>query len=260
MEIVIIEDEILTAEDLEDVITKVTPQAKIMAILHSVKEAIHYFQNNPMPQLIFSDIQLGDGLCFDIFSKINITSPIIFCTAFDEYAIKAFNYNSIHYVLKPFNPQIIKEAIDKYHTLKQTLANQSNMIQKLIEDLGLDKKGIQKSESLLVYYQNKVIPVKLSDIALFYIKNDLTYLYTFNQKTFIVNKTLDELLQLDNFRFYRANRQFIINRDIVKEVSHHQARKVSLGLNIPFSESITISKEKITDFFEWLSGGDRNGQ
>lgn len=256
MNIVIIEDELLPAEDLKDIILSVDASANVHAILQSVKEANIYFKNNPLPDLIFSDIQLGDGLSFEIFAEFKMNVPIIFCTAFDEYAIKAFNANGIHYILKPFNLQKIKDAFEKYNALKANFSNDSHAFASVMEVI---KGGIpqpaKKGQAVLVYYQNKIIPIKLQDIALFYIKNEATILYTFDQDFYVVNKTLDELQQLDQDVFYRANRQFIVNRHAIKEATHYTSRKASIELNIPFEETITISKEKISQFTEWLVNG-----
>lgn len=256
MTIVLIEDEQLTAEDLAEVILEAEPTAEIVAALSSVEEAVRYFRSRPAPDLIFSDIQLGDGLSFDIFQAVDIRIPVIFCTAFDEYAIKAFNANGIHYVLKPFDLQKIRAAFDKYRQLQNSFSGWSRAFEDTIRTLSLKNKATSRPNSVLVYYQDKVIPVRLEDIALFYIKNDATHLYTFDSKTYVVNKTLDELQQLDEQLFYRANRQFIINRNAVREASNYLSRKVSVALTVPFPESITISKEKITAFFEWLRGGE----
>ncbi len=255
MNVVIIEDEILTAEDLKDVILQIEPKASVVAVLHSVKEAVNYFKSQPMPHLIFSDIQLGDGLSFDVFSQVEISAPIIFCTAFDEYAIDAFNVNGIHYLLKPFNAQKIREALDKYQTLQSSFSYQSKTLETVYEAIKLsaNQSAERRATSVLVYFQNRVIPIKLEEVALFFIKNESTHLYTFDQKTFPVSKTLDELQQLDSNLFYRANRQIIVNRNAVKEAAHHQSRRVTVELNIPFNEIVTISKEKIGHFFDWLT-------
>lgn len=255
MTIVLIEDEQLTAEDLAEVILEAEPGAEIVAALSSVEEAIRYFSSRPAPDLIFSDIQLGDGLSFDIFQAVELRVPVIFCTAFDEYAIKAFNANGIHYVLKPFNLQKIRAAFDKYRQLRHSFSGWSRSFEETLRMLSGQNPPQSRPNSVLVYYQDKVIPIRLEDIALFYIKNEATHLYTFDNKTYVINKTLDELQQLDEVLFYRANRQFILNRNAVREASNYLSRKVSVSLNVPFPESITISKEKITAFFDWLRGG-----
>ncbi len=259
MKVVIIEDEMLTAESLADIIVLVNPQAQVQVILQSVADAIQYFKNNAFPDLIFSDIQLGDGLCFDIFSTVDIQVPIIFCTAFDEYAIKAFNANGIHYVLKPFDAEKIREAFDKYEGLRSTFSNWSESLENIIDTMGQDKKkSIKKSSSVLVYFKDSIIPIKLEDIALFYKAHEATNLYTFDGKTYVVNQSLNDLQQLDTQQFFRANRQIIINRNAVKEASSYLSRKISISLNIPFKESVIVSKEKIPTFLKWLRGEEED--
>lgn len=253
MNIIIIEDERLTAEDLKDIITEHHTDCQVIKILSSVKEAISYFSSNPAPDLIFSDIQLGDGLSFDIYNAVDITTPIIFCTAYDEYALSAFKANGIHYILKPFDENTIHEAIEKFKRITKSSNNlDSNALSKFLE--ALQHKNHESSGSILVYQQDKVIPIRLKDIALFYIKNEVTHLYTFEQKQFYINKSLDEVQHTCGDEFYRANRQFILNRNAVKEVSQTLSRKVSVHLNFSFDEDILVSKEKMTDFLGWLKG------
>src|SRR5699024_12622933 len=125
MDIVIIEDEPLTAEDLADTISKVDDRSQVVACLESIKESVDYFNNNDSPDLIFSDIQLSDGLCFELFSQLDITIPVIFCTAYNEYAIQAFKANGIDYIVKPFTAEMVSEALGRYHNLKHTLSGQT---------------------------------------------------------------------------------------------------------------------------------------
>ncbi|HLU17216.1 MAG TPA: LytTR family DNA-binding domain-containing protein [Edaphocola sp.] len=255
MNIIIVEDERITAEDLKDIIAEVAPECKVQKTLHSVKEAIDYFRNSPAPDLIFSDIQLGDGLSFEIYEELGMGTPVIFCTAYDEYALSAFKANGIHYILKPFNSNTIAEAIEKFKRLTATsdamgdFRSLSKMLAAALQPQPAVSKG-----SILVYQQDKVIPIKIKDIALFYIKNDLTHLVTFEQKTYYINKSLDEVQQLCGADFYRANRQFILNRDAVKEVTQTLSRRVSVHLKFPFAEEVLVSKEKMSDFLTWLKG------
>lgn len=252
MNILIIEDEQLTAEDLNDLILEAEPTAKISAILSSVSEAIQYFEHGGTADLIFSDIQLGDGLSFEIFSKINLKTPIIFCTAYDEYAMNAFQTNGIHYILKPFDLQAIKQSLQKYKALQQTFSPLSPGISELLRSF--QHQDTIRPSSLLVHERDAIIPVKMEHIALFYIKNEVTHLYTFTGKVYTISKKLDEIMQLTGNDFFRANRQFIVNRTAVKEASQYLSRKLSLSLTIPFSESITVSKEKLPQLLEWLAG------
>jgi len=252
MKIVIIEDEQHTAEDLAETIKKAESGAQIGAILRSVKEAVAYFQNNERPDLIFCDIQLGDGLSFEIFNRIPISSPVIFCTAYDEYALKAFKANGIDYLLKPFTKKTIQESLKKFTSLKDSFIRNAPSSYKTILEL-LEGRRSQKQGSVLVYHKENIIPVKVDDIALFYIEHEVTRLTTFNQKHYFVNKTLEELTKGTGDDFYRANRQFLINRKAINNVSQYFARKLSVNLIIPFKGKIIISKEKSKDFLNWLS-------
>lgn len=253
MKVVIIEDEQLTAADLQDILQRIRPDIEVVAILPSVKESILYFQNKPMPDLIFSDIQLGDGLSFDIFTDVNISTPIIFCTAYNEYALHAFKTNGIHYILKPFDETAIRGAIEKYELLKSSLGY-SPQLTKDLQAL-FEKEPNPGIASVLVYHQDRIIPVKTGDIALFFIRNSTTHLHTFSGETYIINKTLDEIQQSVGNQFYRVNRQFIVNRNAVANISQRLSRKAAVVLKNPISEPILISKEKITPFLNWLEEG-----
>jgi DNA-binding LytR/AlgR family response regulator len=252
MKIVIIEDEQLTADDLAETILKVSPGVQIVARLSSVKDAVLWFRKNEQPDLIFSDIQLGDGLCFEIFRKESITTPVIFCTAFDEYALTAFKANGIDYILKPFDEQTIANALARYRELERKFQGNNQQIEKILQLF--ENRKSQKKGSVLVYHKDKILPVKIEDIALFYIEHEITYLITLGQKNYTISKSLEELEEITGTSFYRANRQYLINRKAVKEASQYFARKLSITLAIPFNETITVSKVKVPDFLNWLSG------
>jgi two-component system response regulator LytT len=251
MQIVIIEDEKLTATDLAETILRVAPKAQIVAILPSVSSAIEWFQQNEHPDLIFSDIQLGDGLSFEIFKTISTNTPVIFCTAFDEYALRAFEANGIDYILKPFDQLNIEMSLQKYHKLKNKFSGNTANIEQLIQWMAQQTRPSQGS--VLVYKQDKILPVRFDDIALFYIENEITHLVTFDQKKYTINKTIENIEEIASNDFFRVNRQFLVHRRAIKEASHYFARKLSLTLCIPFQETITVSKNKVADFLNWLS-------
>jgi two-component system, LytTR family, response regulator LytT len=255
MKIVIIEDEILTAEDLADTIVKAEPASRITAILHSVKEAISYFNENEEPDLVFSDIQLGDGLSFEIFKTVPVAAPVIFCTAFDEYALNAFKANGIDYILKPFTKKTISEALRKYRELKHKFSRKISAYESMTELL--ERRNTRQDTSVLVYFKEKILPVSTSDIALFYIeKKDMTHFVTFDQKIHITNKPLEELERLAGPGFYRVNRRVLINRKAIRDASQFFHRKLLINLSIPFvpKEHITVSKLRVQGFLNWLSG------
>lgn len=250
MQIVIIEDELLTAQDLASTLKKVEPDVEIVAVLDSVQEAVAFFSEPSRRfDLIFSDIQLGDGLSFEIFQQLQVQAPIIFCTAYDEYALKAFKVHSIHYMLKPFNVQSVGEALAKFHSLRSSLAQSAVSYENLLQIL----KPRPGPRSVLVYYQDKIMPVKLEAVALFYIEHETTFLTTFENMTYPISKTLDELDQMSGPDFYRANRQVLVNRRAIKDTVQYFGRKLALNLVIPFEEKITVSKTKVSEFLEWLS-------
>lgn len=254
MRIAIIEDEMLTADDLADTISKVNPSIEITAILHSVDQAVAYFRKSKNIDLIFSDIQLGDGLSFDIFNRINIPTPVIFCTAYDEYALKAFKANGIDYVLKPFTTKTIEEAIGKYKMLQQDFSRTIETYSSIAELIR--KERISRESFVLIYFKDKIIPIKTEEIALFYMANEMIHLLTFDQKTYIVSKSLEELEIVAGTDFFRANRKMLINRKAIKDASPSSHRKLLVNLTIPFNskEPVTISKLKVTQFLHWLSG------
>jgi two-component system response regulator LytT len=252
MRIVIIEDEKLTASDLAETILTVVPDSRIIAILESVKSAIDWFHENDRPDLVFSDIQLGDGLCFEIFKTISNHAPVIFCTAYDEYALKAFDANGIAYILKPFDRISIEEAFQKYFALKDSFTGTITNLDKIIEFIETKRK--QSKASVLVCRQDKIIPVRFNDIAFFYIDHEITRLITFDHKTFTISKTMEEIEEIASEDFFRVNRQFLIHHRAVREASRYFGRKLSLHLLVPFPETITVSKSKVPAFLDWLAG------
>lgn len=252
MKIVIIEDERITASDLAATIIELEPTATIVATLYSVKTAIEYFRKNEFPDLIFSDVQLGDGLSFEIFEAVKVGAPLIFCTAYDEYALNAFKANGIDYVLKPFTSDSIAESLAKYRTLENKFASKNNDLQYKTIIESLLQKAQPKPSAILVHHKDKITPIRVDDIALFYIENEITYLVTFDKKSFSINKKLDELEQQCGSDFFRVSRQCLLSRDAVIDASHFFSRKLSVNICVPLDEKITVSKEKSPQFLAWL--------
>lgn len=244
MNMVIIEDEPLMAQDLAGCIRAADPSARVIAILSSVREAIAFFRAHPPPDLIFSDIQLGDGLSFSIFAANEKTIPVIFCTAYDEYALEAFKAAGIDYILKPFAPKDIAAALTKFRTFRGEPPSYTSIAQSF---------GNRKQQSVLVFYKEKIVPVDIADIALFYLQNEVTRLFTFDKQQFIVGRPLDQLERTIAGRFYRVNRQFLVSRRAIRDVSHYFGRKLLLNLVIPFDEKVTVGRLKTGDFLDWLA-------
>jgi two-component system response regulator LytT len=250
MKVVIIEDEEHTAKDLAQCITKAEPSAQVIAILSSVKEAIAYFKENADPDLIFSDIQLGDGLSFTIFDSNGRNIPVVFCTAYDEYALSAFNSAGIDYILKPFTTKSIAGALAKYGEFRERLVRTIPSY----GDLGTVYAGMQQKRSVLVFHRDKIIPVKMEGIALFWLQNEIVHLITFDKQRYIISNHLEELEKIGSGRFYRVNRQYLVSHRAIRDAAKYFGRKLLINLTIPFDEKITVGKLKVNHFLAWLSG------
>jgi two-component system, LytTR family, response regulator LytT len=252
MNVVIIEDEKILAEELGFFITSLRKDWTIVKTLHSVREALSWFGGQPHYQLIFSDIQLGDGSSMEIFRQLLPTAPVIFCTAYNEYAIEAFRNRGIDYLLKPVNRQSMEEAIIRYESLKETL-NPGLDYERISALFQLTKDQKPAASSLLVNVKDKIIPVKIEEVSLFYIHNGTVYLLDFKKGSYILSHTIDELEGLAGEAFYRADRQHLVNRKAIMDVSQYFARKLLLNLHVEYSTPITIRKEKSAEFLGWLT-------
>jgi DNA-binding LytR/AlgR family response regulator len=251
LHVLIIEDEIKAARELRKLLEEMRPGWKVLSILQSVEESVQWLEENPSPDLIFSDIQLADGLCFEIFKSVRISAPVIFCTAFDEYAIRAFETHSIDYLLKPVDLIRLSQSLEKFDALK-ALFGASSGYEARLESLFAQLKRPYKT-SLLVHFKEKIIPLKTEQIAFLYYSNGIVGAITHQNQRHILNYTLDELEHmLDPDLFYRANRQFIIQREAIASAEHYFARKLTVRLHVPAPEPIVVSKAKATDFLRWL--------
>lgn len=253
MNIVIIEDELLTAEDMAEIIGQLGEEIHISAVLHSVKDACRYFEEAPVVDLIFSDIQLGDGLSFEIFRTSRVDAPIIFCTAYDEYALDAIKSNGIDYILKPYTVESIQRAIAKYDRLKRLFVPVEIDYEKLIRSITGVSKPDDETGSILVYYKDKILPLGFDEIALCYVDGEFVRLHCFDSKSYIVSQALDELEKLTKGGFFRVNRQYLVNRRAVLDANHYPPRKYIVNLSIPFKEALVVSKNRTAAFLQWLT-------
>ncbi|MBK8625205.1 MAG: response regulator transcription factor [Saprospiraceae bacterium] len=251
MKIAILEDEKLVAKDLTRTLHDIDPSIEILAYIESVEDGLEFFKNIPEVDLIFSDIQLGDGLSFEIFEKTKNQTPIVFCTAFNQYAIEAFKTIGIDYILKPITKANVEKALTKFETLKSNFKSESLPLEKLFDVLKYQLQPT-KIPSVIIHQGDKIIPLDGEKIALFFIENGIVFAYTFEQKKMMVNKKLDILEDQFTPHFFRVNRQFLVQRKAVKEASQYFHRKLLVVLNVPFKDEITVGKEKVTEFLNWL--------
>lgn len=253
MKIVIIEDEQHAADALEAVILKFRPDTEILSKMESIAESVEWFSRNDPPDLIFCDIHLSDGSSFKIFKQVEINAPVIFTTAYNEYAIDAFKLNSIDYLLKPIKREDVVSAIKKYEALQQNnLAKEMDKLKQLLQNSEQLRSKETKSRFMVKSGQAiKVISTK--DIAYFLAEEGVVLLVTFQGKRFVINYTLDQLeVDLDSGSFFRANRQLITNIEAVKEVNPYFKGRLHLLLDPGPKGDQIISSSKASDFKAWL--------
>lgn len=252
MTIVIIEDEVKTAKALGQLILSIRPDAQILSYIQSIDGAVSYFTENDQPDLIFMDIQLADGLCFEIFKSVEIVSPVIFCTAFDDYAIEAFKSNGIDYVLKPFSRESIAQAIKKAAELKNFFQRNKKAVPDFEYLLTRNGENTGKS-SFLVFKNNKYVTIQTESIAFFYIKNETVTIMSFDKAEYPLAQSLDEVHKLlAPSQFFRINRQYLVNFSAIREAEHYFSRKLIIKLTIPTEEKLLVGKDKATAFLSWL--------
>jgi two-component system, LytTR family, response regulator len=249
MKVLIIEDEKPAAEKLLKAIQKTNPAIEIVGVLNSIKASVDWLQQNPMPDLLFMDIELGDGLSFKIFEKVNITSPVIFCTAFDEYWQEAFEHNSIDYLLKPVKQDKLETALGKYDKLKQHFASSFQQLQKWQQHPA--SAGYKKR--FLVKRGTDYVSIKTEDIAYFYATHKLVCMVDNKNQKFILDQSLADIeKQIDPVQFYRVNRKYLVNLSAIKKMKVYPKSKLQVEVEPAINEEIIISQENTAAFKEWM--------
>ena len=252
MKAVIVEDELIAAQNLQRLISQVADDIQVIAVLQSVEESVEWFSLNPAPDLVFMDIHLADGSSFGIFEKVQITSPVIFTTAYDEYALKAFEVNSIDYLLKPINVRNFERAITKYRNLVQDKNTNTDAISNLLATFNKEKDAYKSH--FLIPHKDKLIPLPVERIACFYIENKMAKIITTDNETFYMDSPLEDLyLQLDPSEFFRANRQYIVSHKAIKDISIWFGSKLSINLIVSVPEKIIVSKARVSEFKTWYT-------
>ena len=253
MKAVIVEDEIVAAQNLRHLIAQVNSNIEVLAVLQSIEESVEWFSANPNPDLVFMDIHLSDGSSFSIFEKVKIQVPVIFTTAYDEYALKAFEVNSIDYLLKPINIKNLERAIEKFSHFNITKINNEDMIANMLSMF--QKEKIVYKSNFLIPHKDKFIPLSVDDIAYIYSENKIAKIVTFDNHTYYESSSLDEMQrQINPAIFFRANRQYIISHKAVKDISVWFDSKLSVNLSVDIPEKIIVSRTRVTEFKDWYSG------
>lgn len=247
MRVVIIEDETAAAQNLTAILRKVCPDVEIVEALDTVVDSVEFFRSKPELDLVFMDIHLADGSSFRIFDSVEVSVPIIFTTAYDQYAIEAFKVNSIDYLLKPINEEGVKRAINKWQRLTSVERNEySERVNEVAQNRPVE-------QTFLVHFRDKIIPLKSEDVAFFHTFEERVTAYCHNGDKYQIDLTLEALQsKLPSEDFFRANRQFIISRKSVKDISVWFGSRLSANLTLETPERIVVPKARVHDFKEWL--------
>lgn len=247
--VIIVEDETAAVVNLKNMLATVVGDVEVVAVLESVEEAVEFFNGDYVADVVFMDIHLADGDSFRIFRSVEIDTPIIFTTAYDEYALEAFKVNSIDYLLKPFKEDDLRRAMDKLTRLtNRERKEQSDNRKRLVDEVQM-----QALQTMLIRYKDKIIPIKIEDVAYFYTSEERVTLTTLTGESYQVDKTLEALSQqLSPTQFFRANRQFIVARAAVRDIAVWFGSRLALNLVVETPERIIISKARVPEFKQWL--------
>jgi DNA-binding LytR/AlgR family response regulator len=257
MKVLIVEDEPAVANRLISLLKELAPEMDIAPVVDSVEEAVHVLSTQPLPALIFMDIHLADGISFEIFESVEVKTPVIFTTAYDNYAIRAFKVNSLDYLLKPINREELQMAIKKFKDLNtQNTPLSEPDYKKIAHEVLAEKKSGRKR--FLIRYGQKLKTVTFDEAACFYTEDKTVFLHNFNNQRYPLDDSLDQLeLMADSNRFFRVNRSAIINIEAIEEMETYTKGRVHIMLKKSLDLSFVSSTEKSAAFKAWLDGGHR---
>jgi DNA-binding LytR/AlgR family response regulator len=257
MKILIVEDEDLAVKKLKKTLQSVDESATVVGEADSIKSTVNWLETNPSPDLILMDIELADGQSFEIFNQVNVKSPVIFITSYDEFALKAFKVNSVDYLLKPVQKEDLQAALDKYRDLKKIYTvdqETSNMaLDVLVKELKQKLQTKEYRKRFLVKHGQKLVSVEVDEIAYFFSDGRLNFFKTFDNRKFVVDYTMDELNEmLDPDNYFRISRSFFISVNSVHQIHDYFGNRLILQLKPEADKEAIVSREKVTDFKNWL--------
>lgn len=249
---IILENELTTAAGLKKMLEGIREDIVVEAVLPSVADSIAWLRSHTEPDVIFSDIVLNDGLCFNIFKQVEISCPVIFCTGFDKYAVEAFKNNGVDYLLKPISPPDLEESFRKLENIRP-LFTRLNDLYKDIHRL-MEIENVLYPKAVLCYFRDEIIPVLTESIKYISIEDRCVQVYT-EEKPYKINKTMDQLMSMLNpYHFFRVDRKYIIHRNAIQSIKKTLDRKLNVMLALPDPPVISVGKDKTSDFKKWLEG------
>ncbi|MFD2588832.1 LytR/AlgR family response regulator transcription factor [Croceitalea marina] len=249
MKVLIIEDEARAANQLQKMLRTCDFQYELLNIIDTVEDSVLWFQQNSNPDLVFMDIQLADGLSFEIFQKISVEAPIIFTTAFDQYAIQAFKVNSVDYLLKPIQKEELDAALQKFDKTNKPSAPEPAILKQLLQSM----QTMHKRDGLLVKEGNSFFQVKVAEFLYFYSEESITFGVT-KTKRFIINETIDELFgTLETNEFFKINRGQLVSKSAIEKIDPYFNHRVKLAVANARDQEFIVSRPKTSDFKNWLN-------
>ena len=255
MKVLIVEDEPLGAQTLKGLLATVDGTIEVVTITDSIRSTVRFLKSESAPDLIFMDIELADGQCFDIFKEVEVRSPVIFTTTYDEYALKAFQYNSLDYLLKPIHPDELKRSLNKVQLLKLQLGGTAipRKWEPLLKSVNEIPPPSEYRDRFLVKQGQRLFSVPVSDIAYFYAKAKVSVIKSITGKEYMLDYTLDQLEpMLSPKSFYRLNRQVLASHNAVTQIHTWFNGKLKVTLAPPLDEEVIVSREKAKDFRRWM--------
>jgi DNA-binding LytR/AlgR family response regulator len=250
MQVLVVEDEKLATVRLIEMIEALELSAKIVKTLDSIKAVTKWLNANSHPDLIFMDIQLADGLCFEIFEKVEIHVPVIFTTAYNEYALRAFKVNSIDYLLKPIDKEELRQALTKYQKLRVPAAFQPQVLKQVMEMIQNPYKS-----RFVIRIGEHIKSIGSDEVSCFYSSNKSSFLRTSTGRDFAIDCSLDQLeIELDPRKFFRINRKFVVALPHIKDIVAYSGIRLKLHVVGCEKDEILVSREKVADFKKWLEG------
>jgi two-component system, LytTR family, response regulator LytT len=252
MQVLIVEDEDLAVKKLRKAILAVDPDLEIAGVADSIQATVDWLRANPAPDLIFMDIELADGQSFEIFNRIEVNSPVIFVTSYDEFALKAFKVNSVDYLLKPIQKDELEAALQKFKRSKSSHAPSSNL-EGLLTELRSQLQPKEYRARFLVKHAQKLVSVEVKDIAYFYSDGRMNFFKTFDNRRFVVDYLMDELEEmLDPKRYFRISRSVFVSVESIVKIDDYFGSRLILQLKPPLEKEALVSREKVSDFKVWM--------
>ncbi len=253
MKVLIIEDEQPAAQQLKKLLYKTDPSVSVIEILDSVESSVAWLKTFPSPDAVFMDIQIADGLSFDIFNHVNVSSPVVFTTAFDQYAIKAFKVNAVDYLLKPIDEDELAEVLDKLKKKNATALPIDNSA--FLKDLLQNFPKKDYKQRFLIKNGQNLLSVDVSDIAYFFSEEGVNQFFVFSNRKHIIEHTLDELeTYLNPKDFFRINRKLVVNIKAIQKISPYFNSRLKLSLTPQYDDEVLVARERVNDFKAWLGG------